>query len=71
MMDLTGYILLSITYLLTMHLALSTTREFHFFQAISLFILGGTIGRVMDSYITGFVFAMVMHFMFWNKGEMG
>ncbi|QQS44602.1 hypothetical protein IPM65_03315 [Candidatus Roizmanbacteria bacterium] len=67
-MDLFYYIFLSIVYLLTMHLALSTTREFHFFQAISLFSLGGFIGSSLDSYITGFVFAVVMHLMFWNKG---
>ena len=52
-----------------MHLALSTTREFQFFEAISLFSLGGFIGSALDSYITGFVFAVVMHLMFWNKGS--
>jgi len=68
-MDLFYYIFLSVVYLLTMHLALSTTREFQFFQAISLFCLGGFIGSALDSYITGFVFAVVMHLMFWGKGS--
>jgi len=52
-----------------MHLALSTTREFHFFEGIALFSIGGMIGAATGSYITGFVFAVVMHFMFWNKGS--
>lgn len=69
MIDLTTYIALSITYLLTMHMALATTREFQMFINLGLFILGGVIGWAVDSFITGFVFAMVMHFIFWSKGS--
>lgn len=69
MIDLQTYIYLSIIYLLFMHFALSTTREFQFFINIGLFILGGIIGSQVDSYITGFVFAVVMHFIFWSKGS--
>ena len=69
MIDLPTYIFLSIAYFLTMHLALSTTREFQFFEGIALFSLGAMIGAAADSYITGFVFAAVMHFIFWNKGS--
>ncbi len=52
-----------------MHLALSATREFQHFINIGLFVLGGIIGYSVDSYITGFVFAAVMHFIFWSKGS--
>jgi lipoprotein signal peptidase len=69
MMSLTGYIAFSVTYLLTMHMALATTREFQMFINIGLFILGGAIGAALDSYITGFIFAVVMHFIFWSKGS--
>lgn len=68
-MDLTGYIVFSLTYLLFMHMALATTREFQMFVNIGLFSLGATIGGAMDSYITGFIFAVVMHFIFWSKGS--
>jgi len=69
MIDLTTYIVMAITYTLTMHLALSTTREFHFGLYITFFVLGGVLGYHLDSYITGFVFAMVMHLIFWGKGS--
>ncbi len=69
MIDLQTYIYLSIMYLLFMHLALSSTREFQHFINIGLFVLGGIIGYSVDSYITGFVFAAVMHFIFWSKGS--
>lgn len=69
MMDLMGYIAFSVTYLLTMHMALATTREFQMFINIGLFTLGGVIGASVDSYITGFIFAVVMHFIFWSKGS--
>lgn len=69
MMDLTGYIAFSLTYLLMMHMALATTREFQMFVNIGLFSLGGMIGNALDSYITGFIFAVVMHFIFWSKGS--
>lgn len=68
-MGLFYYIFLSIVYMLTIHLALATTREFQFFEMISLFAFGGAIGYAMDSYIVGFVFAMVMHMIFWSKGQ--
>ena len=63
------YIFLSVTYFLTMHLALSTSREFQFLEGIALFVLGGVIGAAMDSYITGFVFALVMDLILWNNGQ--
>ncbi|OGK35349.1 hypothetical protein A3A93_04825 [Candidatus Roizmanbacteria bacterium RIFCSPLOWO2_01_FULL_38_12] len=69
MIDLPTYIFLSIAYFLTMHMALSKTREFDFFEGFTLFAIGGMIGAAVDSYITGFVFAAVMHFIFWNKGS--
>lgn len=68
-MTLFYYIFLSIVYMLTIHLALSTTREFQFFQMITFFVFGGIIGYAMDSYLTGFVFAVVMHMIFWEKGQ--
>lgn len=69
MIDLQTYIYLSIIYLLFMHLALSTTREFQHFINIGLFVFGGVVGHQLDSYITGFVFAVVMHFIFWSHGS--
>jgi hypothetical protein len=69
MIDLVTYIFLSIFYILTMHMALATTREFQFMLNIAMFILGGILGWALDSYITGFVFAVVMHFIFWSKGS--
>jgi hypothetical protein len=52
-----------------MHMALATTREFQAFLNVAMFIFGGVIGWALDSYMTGFVFAMVMHFIFWSKGS--
>jgi len=69
MIDIWTYIMLSLAYLLTMHMALSQTREFQFMLNIAMFIIGGFLGGILDSYITGFVFAMVMHFIFWSKGS--
>lgn len=69
MITLPVYIALSLGYLLFMHLALSTTREFQAFINMALFIFGGVIGHYVDSYLAGFVFAAVMHFIFWSKGS--
>ncbi len=69
MVTLPTYIALSLGYLLFMHMALATTREFQAFINIALFIFGGVIGYLMDSYLVGFVFAAVMHFIFWSKGS--
>ena len=69
MIDLPTYIMMSIAYLLTMHMALATTREFQFMLSIGFFVMAGFLGKVLDSYITAFVFAMVMHLIFWSKGS--
>jgi hypothetical protein len=51
--------------MLTMHLAVKSSRGFGHFQTVTIFILGGVIGWALDSYIVGFVFATIMHLMFW------
>ncbi len=69
MIDLWTYIAISFAYLLFMHLALSTTNEFHSALNVVLFVLGGAIGFYLGEYMVGFVFAVVMHFVFWSKGS--
>ena len=48
-----------------MHLAVKSSSGFKNFQIATLFLVGGFLGWALDSYLTGFVFAMIMHLMFW------
>jgi len=64
-MSLFYYIVISIVYIITMHLAVKSSRGFQNVQTVTLFIIGGLLGWALDSYLTGFVFAMIMHLMFW------
>ncbi|KKQ36247.1 MAG: hypothetical protein US54_C0075G0001, partial [Candidatus Roizmanbacteria bacterium GW2011_GWA2_37_7] len=52
-----------------MPMMMSTSWDFQLVEILALFTIGGFIGYAMDSYLIGFLFAAIMHFMFWNHGE--
>jgi len=62
------YIVLSAFYIVMMPMILSTTLSFQLIEIIALFTLGGAIGYAMNSYLVGFLFAVIMHFLFWSHG---
>ena len=62
------YIVLSIFYIVMIPMMMSTSLDFQLAETIALFTIGGFIGYAMDSYLVGFLFAAIMHFMFWNHG---
>ncbi|MDA1316523.1 MAG: hypothetical protein O3B87_00685 [bacterium] len=64
-MTLFYFIVIAIVYIMTMHLAVKSSSGFNNFQIVTLFVVGGVLGWALDSYLTGFVFAMIMHLMFW------
>ena len=63
------YIILSVLYIVMMPMMMSTSWDFQLVEILALFTIGGFIGYAMDSYLIGFLFAAIMHFMFWNKGS--
>lgn len=65
-MDLTLFIILSITYVMFIHFAVGIWKDFNYWMQFSFFIFGGVIGWYMESYLTGFVIAIVLHLILWN-----
>lgn len=55
----------SVIFVMATHFMIHIKREFSFFVMVGLFVLGGFMGGVLDSYITGFLFAMVATFLLW------
>lgn len=60
-MDLLLYIFLSIVYLMVVHFAVGISEDFNNWIQILIFVFGAVIGWYMDSYITGYVIAVVLH----------
>ena len=69
-MSLGIYIFAAIMYIMIIHIVMVQRNAFYLFVTVTLFILGGAMGRYLDSYIVGFVFAAVMSFMFWTHSDM-
>ncbi|MFA9288301.1 MAG: hypothetical protein ACEQSA_00270 [Weeksellaceae bacterium] len=65
-MDLFLYIVLSIAYIMTMHFAMGIAKDFNYMSQFPLFIFAGTVGWYLESYLAGFVLAIVLHLIFWN-----
>lgn len=59
------YIAGSALFIMVIHFAIHIKREFSVWIMLGIFVLGGFFGSVLDSYITGFLFAMVFTFLFW------
>lgn len=68
-MDLTLYIFLSVTYIMAIHFAFGIANQFNDWMQISMFVFGGVIGWYLDSYLTGFVLAVVFHLILSNNVE--
>ncbi|MDP4010658.1 MAG: hypothetical protein Q8P72_00335 [Candidatus Roizmanbacteria bacterium] len=62
------YIAISAFYIVLMQNMLSTSLGFQSVEIVALFVIGGFIGYAMDSYMIGFLFASIMHFLFWSHG---
>jgi len=62
------YIVLSILHIVMMPMMMSTSLDFQLPETVGLFMIGGFIGYAMDFYLIGFLFAAIMHFMFWSHG---
>lgn len=62
------YIILSAFYIIMMPMIMSTSWDFQLVEILALFTIGGFIGYAMDFYLIGFLFATIMHFIFWNHG---
>ena len=68
-MDLTIYILLSLAYIMTIHFAFGIANQFNGWVLLATFVLGGALGWYMDSYMVGFVFAIVFDLILSNNVE--
>lgn len=68
-MDLTNYILLAIAYVMAIHFAFGIANQFNDWVQVTIFVLGGCLGWYLDSYITGFVVAVVAHLILSNNVE--
>lgn len=63
--NLAYYIVGSSLFIMAIHFAIHIRREFSIWVMIGIFFIGGVIGYMLDSMITGFLFAMVFTFLFW------
>lgn len=64
-MDLFVYIVGSVVYVMTIHLAIAIRDQFNLFLMIGIFVFGGVLGYVLQSYAAGFVAAVVLSLIFW------
>lgn len=49
------------------NLVLSTPRDFDFFETVLLFIFGAVVGYAVDSYLAGYVIAVVLNLLYWGR----
>lgn len=63
-MDLFMYIIFSVVYIMFMHFAVGIKNEFSIFWMIGYFLLGGIIGGWLHTYEGGFVFSIIISFLF-------
>jgi len=66
-MTLFYFILFSIIYIIMTNLVLSTPRDFDFFETVLLFIFGAVVGYAVDSYLAGYVIAVVLNLLYWGR----
>ena len=59
------YIAGTILYFMVIHFAVGISKQFDGWFVFGIFILGGFLGYMLESYITGFVFAVIFTFLFW------
>lgn len=59
------YIIASIFYIMVIHFAVKVKKQFDGWFFMGTFVLGGFFGWVLDSYPTGFIFAVIFTFLFW------
>lgn len=64
-MDLFLYILLSVVYIMTIHLAIAIRDQFNMFLMVGIFVLCGVLGAYLDSYLAGFAAGIVLSLIFW------
>lgn len=64
-MDLLTYAIISIVYIMVMHLAISINDEFNIFLMVGIFIIGAAMGAYLNSYDFGFGAAIVLSLIFW------
>lgn len=64
-MDIVFYIVASVVYIMTIHLAIAIRDQFNIFLMAGFFVLGGVVGWFLSSYSAGFVGAVVLSLMFW------
>lgn len=69
-MDLYLFIFLSIAYIMSIHFAFGIANQFNDWAQLWMFVIGGFLGWYLDSYITGFVFAVVVHLILSNNVEL-
>lgn len=59
------YLAGSALFVMWIHFAIHIKREFSVWVMIGIFVLGGIIGYLMESMVVGFLFAMIVTFLFW------
>jgi hypothetical protein len=59
------YIAASILFIMVIHFAVGISKEFDTWFMVGIFALGLSIGWALDSYPTGYVFAVIFTFLFW------
>lgn len=64
-MDLFLYIVFSVVYIVTIHLAIAIRDQFNVFLMIIFFTLGGVVGYFLGAYEVGFAGAVIMSLLFW------
>lgn len=55
----------SILFMVVIHFMVGIEKGSNTWIMGGIFLLGGAIGWALDSYISGFVFAVVFNFLFW------
>lgn len=50
---------------MVIHFAIAIKNEFNIFLMIGIFIIGGAVGYLMESYEMGFVASIIFSLIFW------
>lgn len=59
------YIIFSVVYIMTIHLAIAIKDQFNIFLMCAIFAFCGVIGYFLGSYEAGFTGAVILSLLFW------
>lgn len=65
MIPLLFYIAACIFFVMLMHFAVGTSKEFDLFLMVGVFVFGGVIGWFFQAYELGFIFAVITSLLLW------